>query len=359
MRDKKNYKKWFVILIVTLLVTLSLFSSVIVIIDPYFHYHKPLENLQYEIYNERYQNNGIVKNFDYDAIITGSSMTENFKTSEFDDLFDSKAVKVPFGGTTYKELGDNLKIAFNYNKDIKYVLMGLDYSHLLDTADAMNYSSHTYPDYLYDDEILNDLNYVFNITAFRDSLKVIKYTRDGFFTTTFDEYSYWNDWYVFGKETILESFKSETFEKTTKKKILSDEDRKNIEENFEQNIITIARENPECEFYFFITPYSLYYWYIFESMGNLNRQIDGEEYAIKYILNADCDNIHIFSFNNAFDITTNLDNYKDKAHYSAEINSFILNCIYEGKYELNEENYMDYIDEERQFYNSYDYSVLF
>lgn len=359
MSDKYNYKKWLIVLIILLLSVFSGFALVVIIIDPYFHYHKPLKSLEYELYNERYQNNGIVKNFDYDAIITGSSMTENFKASEFDDLFECRSVKIPFGGTTYKELGDNLKIAFKHNDGIKIVLMGLDYSHLLDSADAMNYQTKANPYYLYDDNLLNDCNYVLNMTAFRDAVRVLEYTRSGEISTSFDDYSFWNDWYTFGKEAILEEFKNETFEVATKDNNLTDEDKNNIEENFEKNVISVAREHPTCDFYFFITPYSSYYWYIFKATGNLNRQIDGEEYAIKFILDSGCANIHVFSFNNCFDITTNLDNYKDKAHYNAAINSYILNCIYNGQNELNEENYLKYIDEERQFYNFYDYSLLF
>ena len=85
----KSAKKWVITYIIVLIIVLAMLGSVTIIIDPYFHYHKPLATLEYPIYNERYQNNGIAKNFEYNAIITGTSMTENFKTSEFDYLFRS------------------------------------------------------------------------------------------------------------------------------------------------------------------------------------------------------------------------------------------------------------------------------
>ena len=37
---------------------------------------------------EAYQNVGIARNCEYDAILTGSSMTENFRASQFDKLFE-------------------------------------------------------------------------------------------------------------------------------------------------------------------------------------------------------------------------------------------------------------------------------
>lgn len=58
-----------------------------------FHYHAPLKFLSYPLVNERYQNNGIVRHFDYDSVITGTSMTENFKTSEAQKLFGSDFIK--------------------------------------------------------------------------------------------------------------------------------------------------------------------------------------------------------------------------------------------------------------------------
>lgn len=49
-----------------------------------YHYHAPLEDFAYLLdrNNERYQNYGILSHFSYDTIITGTSLTENFKSSE-------------------------------------------------------------------------------------------------------------------------------------------------------------------------------------------------------------------------------------------------------------------------------------
>ena len=80
-------KRWCVSFLCMTMLLLLAGGSINGIVDPYFHYHKPLAGLEYAIYDERYQNDGIVKHFDYDAILTGTSMTENFKTSEFDALF--------------------------------------------------------------------------------------------------------------------------------------------------------------------------------------------------------------------------------------------------------------------------------
>ena len=43
-------------------------------------------------------NDGISRNFEFDTLITGTSMAQNFKTSEAEALFGGKAVKETFSG---------------------------------------------------------------------------------------------------------------------------------------------------------------------------------------------------------------------------------------------------------------------
>ena len=170
-------RKWcrnFVISFVMMMVTLG---AVIVVVDPYFHYHKPLKCLAYKLYNERYQNDGIVKHFDYDAIITGTSMTQNFKTSEMDELFGTHAIKVPFAGAKYKEIKENIERAITANPNIKIIVWGLDFNRVNGDVNAVRYDS--YPTYLYDNVLLNDINYIFNKTVLFEGVmeNVISYSR--------------------------------------------------------------------------------------------------------------------------------------------------------------------------------------
>ena len=51
-------RKWCRNFIVSFLIMMVILGTVIVVVDPYFHYHKPLKCLAYQLYNERYQNDG-------------------------------------------------------------------------------------------------------------------------------------------------------------------------------------------------------------------------------------------------------------------------------------------------------------
>ena len=122
MQDKKFFK----ILLFGIVLVLFLISGTMIIIDPYFHYHKPLKFLNYRLGNQRYMNDGIIRHFDYDSIIVGTSMTENFKVTQFNELFERNSIKIPFAGGSFKEIDDNIERALKYNSDVQIILRGLD-----------------------------------------------------------------------------------------------------------------------------------------------------------------------------------------------------------------------------------------
>lgn len=346
-------KKWSIVLLSVTIVLLLTCIAIVATVDPYFHYHKPLKKLQYIIYEERYQNDGIVKHFDYDAIITGSSMTENFKVSEFNDIWGVNSIKVPFSGGSYKEINDNLKRSVARNKDLKYIIRGLDYSMILDNKDHMRYES--YPEYLYDDVLINDIKYVLDKSVFFAIYDNMVYTWSGGTTTSFDNYANWNDTSIFGSKSVLKEY---TRPDVSNKQIVFDEkDRVVLEENFNQNVISLAKENPQITFYLFWTPYSICYWDEIKRIGKLNYMLEAEKQAIELLLEED--NIRLYSFNLAPGLITNLNNYKDPAHYGEDINSQILQWMYDGEYLLTKNNYHMYLEDERKLLNEYDYELIF
>lgn len=349
-------KKWVIIFLVLFLTILVLTGGFIAIIDPYFHYHKPLSWAGYFLDNERYQNNGIVKNFDYDAIITGSSMTECFKPSELDELFGVNAIKVPFAGGSYKEVNDNLAVAVRYNPDIKMIVRCLDCNRFFNSKDDLDYSD--YPTYLYDDSLLNDVGYLFNVNVLFDALQsAAGYSSSGRRTLSFDDYCNWSNNYLYGKEEVDKHYNRDSIVRAEKMLPITEEEYVRIRENIEQNVTRLADENPDIEFYIYFSPYSIYYMDYWYQLGELQRQLQAEKYIIELILPHK--NIHLYSFYTEYDTICDLDNYKDVAHHRGEINSQILRWIREGKNELTYDNYEEYCRKVWDFYMNYDYDSLF
>lgn len=328
-------------------------AAVTIYIDPLFHYHAPLKKYEYPLNSEeRYQNDGITRHFEYNGLITGTSMTQNFKTSEAEALFGVPFVKVPFSGATYKEINNNLKRGFEAGKKIDYVIRGLYYGDLSSDKDAMR--DYGYPTYLYDNNIFNDVYYVFNkAILFNRTMWVPRYTNSGMKTTSFDEYVNWNALVTFGGDSLLNYTLPPAAETPV---VLTEEDRQGARENIRQNITDLADEHPETTFYLFFTPFSICFWDIEKNAGKVDLWIDYEEVAIEEMLKHP--NIRLFCFFTNFEMICDLNNYKDSQHYGEWINSWMLEQMYNGNYLLTEDNYQEHLAVMREFYNSYDYASL-
>lgn len=352
-------KKWSIGFLIITMLMLVVFAIPTIILDPFFHYRKPMENFEYELDrdNQRYVNDGIMKNFDYNAIITGTSMTENFKTSEFDALYGVNSIKIPFYGASYKEINDNLASAIEANPEIVCIVRGLDCNRITNQKDTVRSDYAQYPWYLYDDLLYNDVQYVLNKEIlFEHTLNgVFFYTRHGKTTPTFDEYSNWAADFVYGKEAVDKTY--ERPEASDNVAVLSEYTINDINGNITQNVVSLAKQNPDVEFYYFFTPYSIYWWDELKRQGNLGCQVEAFKLATELML--ECDNIHLYSFFDEYEMICDLDNYKDTLHYGEHINSKILEWMRNGEHCLTKSNYEEYWNEILAFYDQYDYEQYF
>lgn len=349
-----EYKKWGLSVVAFTLIALLLFGSITAIVDPYFHFHKPLEALEYPLYDEHYQSDGILRHFDYDTLIIGSSMTSNFKTSQLDALFETNSVKVPLSACTYKELNSNLLRAFAANPNIETVFIGLD--GVSTNKDAFGFDLSQYPTYLTDDSLINDVNYLFNKEVLiAGSLRVFTHTLQGKKTTSFDEYDNFMDAHHFGKEYVL--LDSGGKRPAQPEQPLSEKDRQLIIENIQQNITSLLEEHPNVQFYGFFPPYSMYYFYVKKQLGSLQSTFEIYKTISSQLLQYD--NIKLFSFLDELDITANPDIYMDIYHYSEDVNTQMLIWMHEENHLLTKENYIAYWDSLYETINSFDYDPLF
>lgn len=156
-------KMWLWIYVLFNVIIFGGILGTVIYINPFMHYHEPYtEEFFYELDNPRSMNDGIIKHFDYDAVIIGTFMTENFKTSEFDALFERNSIKVPFAGGTYKEINQNVKTILETHANVKTVVRCLDMDAFFDNKDAMRTDLGEYPVYLYNNNPIDDVYYVLN-----------------------------------------------------------------------------------------------------------------------------------------------------------------------------------------------------
>ena len=133
--------------------------AAVALVDPFEVYHKatafipPITNG-----TQNYSNAGIAKNYEYDSVVIGSSMTENFTPSQLDRLFGGQFVKLPINGGSPFNHKQMMDLAFS-SHDVRRVLYGMD-------IEALTYFYTSpkceMPDYLYDNNLFNDVSYWFS-----------------------------------------------------------------------------------------------------------------------------------------------------------------------------------------------------
>lgn len=350
---RRNTRSWITTILFVLATMLAGMAILTIIIDPYFHYHAPLDGVKYRLYEQRYINDGIGRHFEYDAVITGNSLSENFKTTEFDALFGTKSIKLPYSGAGYKEIWGNLDLALGRNGGVEKVLVALDYDDLIRDKDWVRYED--YPEYLYDDSLWNDTSYWWNKDVFyHGTLYNLLMTLKGSESTSFDEYSAWE--YNTGGTKVMRLVEQILPPEEIGKVEYTEEDEKRIKENIRENILSVTEKYPDTEFLLFFTPSSIAQWCRWNNEARVPYRIQAEKTAIEELLS--CGQIRLFCFFEKEEWVCNLDNYSDTIHYTPAINSQILQYIKAGEYELTKENYEEHIERTGEFYSAYDYLSL-
>lgn len=345
-------RKWNVWVIGGVTAALALLAGITMFVDPFLHYHGGQKFLEYPLKDERYQNDGIARHYEYDSIITGTSMCQNFKCSEFNELWGGNAIKIANSGASFHESGETIQRALSHNRGVKNVLCSLDGSRLNVPARFDEYEG--YPVYLYDDNPFNDVNYLLNKEVLPKTIAVLNYTRSGQKTTSMDAYGSWEQYASFGKESVLASF--ELLAERDVESELDEEAVSRIRENVTVNFVDLAKEHPDTAFYFFFPPYSICYWEALFRTKQMNAQLTAQKICAE-LLSA-VENVQVYDFSYRTDITTNLDNYSDGLHYGGWINSRMLQMMAAGEGRLTAGNYGEYYDALKKLYTEYDYTQI-
>ena len=208
-------------------------------------------------------------------MITGSSMAANFRTSELDQLFGTDSIKVTFSGGSYKEINDNINNALEANPNLKMVVRSLDMWGFMSAYDAMRYEPETYPTYLYDKNPFNDVEYLFNrdVVFGRTFPMILDRSKDDFEPgiASFDRYARWQSLFTFGINTVCPKGIAVTEKGQAH---LSETEKATIGKNIARNVTDTADANPDVDFYYFYSPYSLVAWNDWKNEGNLCKMLE-------------------------------------------------------------------------------------
>lgn len=315
-----------------ILILMLLIGAVVVLIDPFFHYHKPWFGLKAVLTDKEYQCIGTLRTFDYDSLIVGSSVAENYYNGWFNEGFDCNAIKAirSYGATA--DLCYLLDAAYEEH-DLRYVFYSMDTSSL--SADPVpTYELTGCPMYLYDKNYFNDVEYLYNKGVLFEK---IPYMAANSMIGDYDENdSYnWAQWKEFNQDMALGLY-IRTAEIAPMKEATYYQDK--LDANI--RLVTTQVENhPETQFKIFFPAYSMLYWDNLYRTGDLEAYLYNMEQAIGTLLTYE--NVEVYYFQDVTEIITNLENYMDTLHFSPEINQYMTEQMIAGNHQLTQDNYLD------------------
>lgn len=351
-QKKMQPKRWLAGFLGIFLAGLAGCMALVIWVDPFFQYHKPLAWFPYLVDNQVNQNPGLAKHMDYDGILIGSSMTASFNTDWFEELMGMKTQKLSYNGSYPKDLSNIMQLVFDAKGDqVKAVYMAVDQSTF--SADPEE-TKFPVTDYLYDDNVFNDVPYLLNKDVLLDYiLRPLADRKDA--SDWAELYKpWWTDEY-YNKANVLMYYKAAE-EKQEEEALAADYFKDAVEENLQKNILPYIEAHPETEFYIFYPPYSILFWNDVTREKELEAVIGRLEYMTERLLNYE--NVHVFNFLGKEDIICNLNNYADYMHYHKNVCRYITECFATGENELHPENYGQAFDEIRTLAMSYDYSAI-
>ena len=310
----------------------------VVLFDPFFQYHKPLPGLKAVLTDKEYQCVGSLKTFDYDSVIAGSSVAENYYNDWFNQGFDCKVIKAirSYGATA--DLCYLLDIAFEH-QDLGNVFYNLDPAALVADPET-TYELTGCPMYLYDDNYFNDIEYWLNKGVLLEKIPyLIANSTIGDYDEN-DSYN-WAQWKQFNSDMVLGLY----IRKPSVSEMKPENYYKDLLNRNLKLLTDRIESHPETTFYIFVPPYSMMWWDNIYREGDTDAYLYNMKRAMEVLI--PYDNVIFYYFQNDREIILDLENYMDILHFSPDINHYICDCLISGKNRIDESNYMESIEDMR------------
>ena len=320
--------------------------------DPFYQYHGPWFSEGAYLDRAVYQTAGAARNLEYEDVILGSSMTENFRVSEFNDLFGWNTVKLSYSGCWTDDLKAVLGQIYKTHT-VDHMVLSVDMYQYMEEDSAVRVCTER-PSYLYTTSILDDAPYLWNMDVLGEGAGLILKALSGNGPDADDSYT-WD--HPTGLDVVLASYLDEREQalQADHEMLPSDAFIESTQAAM-NNIEPFIREHPETEFYLFFPAYSMLYW----DQMNVHGETDAVIGATKYLVSTYLayDNVRIWYFPQA-PVTEDLSRYLDTGHHDAGVSHDEMVWMHDGIYELTPDNYEEVLDAMLLKARTYDYSIYF
>lgn len=313
----RTRKRWAIFTLTAAILLLSLCALTVYLVDPFEHYRESAILPLYD--QESYNNPGIAKNYDYNAVILGTSMVEMSHPSVIDECFGVSSVKLPMRGSHTAQMGWQLAHVLDTH-ELKLAILAVDAYSLMGPPDDME---EIY-DYLWNDSVPDDVSYLLNLDVLLVRVPRMLRNLGKSTATKRDDMYQWTD-VTFSAQSVFDSFSFQPQQEMTD----PDYRLERSTENIRRHIETYVAAHPETTFKIYMPPYSVAYWYVMTRGGLSEQQYRSRARVCELLL--DYPNVEIYDYSSRLEWITDLDNYFDYSHHSGAISDAIMRAMAAGE----------------------------
>jgi hypothetical protein len=300
-------------------------------VDPFQQYRKA-ERFPPRFYNawQRHVNPGLAKHYDYDRIVTGSSLMESVGPADVDRIMGGRTINLSVSAQTAFDAGQLLRSALRAGK-ARHVIMNLDYN-MFSGPPGRSGFSEPFPAHMYDDAAWNDVHYLLGIGTLRKSLETALGLRWSRFNADPARMWSWTDGAQFSAAKVVRGLDPDRLNARFRQppRTLA-----GMQASFEANLVPVIEAHPEVRFSFLYAPYSILVWLDFEQRGQLEVTLAFREWLLERT--ARYPNVEIFDFHAEPALVLDLDRFTDIYHHSPEVSRQVLRAMQQGRNRLTRE----------------------
>lgn len=299
-------------------------------IDPYQYYRKWSGSKPIFSTDGRYQNPGLIRHYDYDTIIVGTSRSQNF-TPEMFAGSGWKPIKLTAAGSASYVQGKTMKLALETGK-VKRIIVELSSTAYQFGPDHLR-QGKSFPEFLYEPTIETPFLYLLSYDIYKKSRRIAKGRSR---SSTLGELNVWQHRYQqdFGKNRYLDDVDLDchplddvpsSWEGSYPAMDFA------LKDNLEAHVAAY----PEVEFLGFLPPYPISW---FGKVSAKERRVALGFRHRTYTLAERYANFRLFDFTLMEQVVGDPARYKDFNHYDQATNRAMAHAFIEGRWETGNIN---------------------
>jgi hypothetical protein len=257
----------------------------------------------------RYQIPGLVKHYDYDTILVGTSHSANFRPSDLDASMGSKSLNLSVNSSSGWEQNKIVSLALS-TRSLTNVIWEMNYR-TFDMNPTERIGSGVFPLYFYETSPATHFYYLYSLDGLRQSWK--RLTRQGH--KDIETINSWEARYahLFDGKHIKEHYCTRVNENRRPGHYLG------YEGALDTYLVKLAASHRETLFSVFLPPLSYLNYLLPNELAEFVRFRQ-----LVFETAKSHENIIVLDFNSRFDWIGDPMNYKDIEHYSADISREML-----------------------------------